>query len=125
MKKFYGSLNNRLMEEVKNPEPEVGMGVTESMYSDRHAWYVAEITKKNAKGEVTEIRLVRATYKCNDYFAGNWTVFPFEKADVEQTIRIKRTRPDKFGRRFWTYGGKMEGTKFILGHADEYEDPSF
>ena len=43
MTRLYGSLVNRLMENAGPPIPEVGMGGTILMYSDRHAVTVVEI----------------------------------------------------------------------------------
>lgn len=123
--RWYGSVDNRIMELAKTPAPSVGMGVTESMWSDCHAWYISEITKKNSKGEAVELRLVRAKVKCLDYYAGDWEVAPYEEAERDYTRTVKRTRADKYGRRFWTDTGKIDSTKYVLGKAREYEDPSF
>ena len=44
MTKWYGSLNNRIMEQGKDAEViTVGMGVTEFYWSDRHAYEVTEV----------------------------------------------------------------------------------
>lgn len=43
MKQIYGSLFNRLMENSKPVTPEVGMGATLLMYSDRHAATVTKV----------------------------------------------------------------------------------
>ena len=43
MPQVYGSIHNRMMENVKSPVPIVGMGVTILMYSDRHAATIVEI----------------------------------------------------------------------------------
>lgn len=43
--KWYGSINNRIMEQGKDAEEiTVGMGVTEFYWSDRHAYEVTEVT---------------------------------------------------------------------------------
>lgn len=43
MPRWYGSINNRIMEESGGAEPTVGMGATILMYSDRHAATVIEV----------------------------------------------------------------------------------
>ena len=44
MTKWYGNLNNRLMEQGRDAEEiTVGMGVTEFYWSDRHAYEVIEV----------------------------------------------------------------------------------
>ena len=45
MAKWYGSVNNRIMEQGKDAEEiTVGMGVTEFFWSDRHAYEVIKVT---------------------------------------------------------------------------------
>lgn len=41
--KWYGSIENRIEERRKGLEPQVGMGVTEYMYSDRNAYEIIEV----------------------------------------------------------------------------------
>jgi hypothetical protein len=44
MSKWYGSVNNRIMERGKSADPiTVGMGVTEFFWSDRHAYEVTQV----------------------------------------------------------------------------------
>ena len=43
MKKYYGNLMNRLMENNNYVEPVAGMDVTECHYSDRSAWKIIEV----------------------------------------------------------------------------------
>ena len=45
MSKIYGSLDNRMLERTFQKVPEVGMGATMTMYSDRHAYTILEISK--------------------------------------------------------------------------------
>lgn len=40
---WYGSVTNRIAENMKMPKPELGMGVTELCYTDRHPFEVIEI----------------------------------------------------------------------------------
>ena len=125
MSNYYGRLQNRMMENTKPAEITIGTGVTEVLYSDRHAYYVNKILKTK-NGEPVELEIVRAKVKCNDYYAEDWTVFPF--SEVEKDARksvIKRTRPNKNGKRFWTDDGKMSSTTYAIGFASETEDPSF
>lgn len=43
--RVFGSLNNRMMEDAKPPVPEVGMGVTILMYTDRVAATITWVSK--------------------------------------------------------------------------------
>ena len=45
--KLYGSFQNRLMEGAQEIVPEIGMGATELMWSDRYPYTVVEIVSKN------------------------------------------------------------------------------
>ena len=123
--KWYGLVDNRISEQRANGEIYVGAGVTAYYYSDTRAWYVAEILKRNKKGEPTELRLIRAKVKALDYYAGKWKVFPFEDANKDNWCTVLRTRATKDGHRYWTENGTVNGTKFVIGRAEEYEDPSF
>ena len=65
---WYGSLNNRLAERCAQPKPEIGMGVTEMLWSDTQAFEIVAI--KDEK----HITVRRMKAKCIDYFAGDWEV---------------------------------------------------
>ena len=41
--KLYGNLMNRMEENMKGEKPEVGLGVTEYLYSDRNAYEIVEV----------------------------------------------------------------------------------
>lgn len=45
--KIYGSLMNRIAEVSKQPKPEVGMGATIMMYTDRIAATIIKVTAKS------------------------------------------------------------------------------
>lgn len=40
---WYGSVNNRIAENMKMPAPQIGMGVMELLYTDRRPFEVIEI----------------------------------------------------------------------------------
>ena len=41
--KLYGSVDNRLMENMQSDTPQVGMGATQLLYSDSHAYTIVEV----------------------------------------------------------------------------------
>lgn len=43
MSRWYGSIDNRLMENSKMPMPQVGMGATECFYTDRHPYEIIAV----------------------------------------------------------------------------------
>ena len=68
MTKWYGNLNNRIMEQGKDAEEiTVGMGVTEFYWSDRHAY---EVTKVTDQKHIT-IREYKHIHKGEPY-TNNW-----------------------------------------------------
>lgn len=113
MKRLYGSLNNRLMENIKPPVPVAGMGGTILMYSDRHAVTVKEILTPK-KITVTQDEAKRTDKngmsESQDYA---YTTLP------NATPRVFTLRKD--GR--WK---EQKGqTVLMLGERDEYHDFSF
>lgn len=134
---IHGSIQNRMMERLPKVKPEVGMGVTECLWSDRHAWEVIKIINEK------RILIRRMGYKCKDYYAGDYEVFP--NPDGKTAILVWRYgrwrellwkdvyKTDKNGEpiRPLEVIGQVPGRKlgrgadWHVGHADEYEDPSF
>ncbi len=110
---MYGSLQNRLSERCKSPKPEIGMGATELMYSDRNAYEVVEIIDdmhivvRRMKAELV------GSYYDQDY-----------KLSSDPSGRTQRLFLTKKGqwREQW---GRQLGNVFALGYASEYRDPSF
>ena len=67
--KWYGSVNNRIMERGKSAEEiTVGMGVTEFFWSDRHAY---EVTKVIDQKHIT-IREYKHVHKGDCHMDNNW-----------------------------------------------------
>lgn len=54
----FGSFVNQILSNCTSVEPDVGMGATILMHSDRHACTIVEVTK-NKKGEIERICLQR------------------------------------------------------------------
>ena len=104
--KFYGSLNNRLLEYENQIVPEVGMGATELMWSDRYPYTIIKVLGK-ARIMVQEDKYVELP-NGNEVF----------ERDPEGEIKtlVKTTR-----------GWKIRGQKtyFRLNMRSYYIDPSF
>lgn len=72
MKKWYGSIINRLEENQKDiPEIIEGMGVTEYLYSDRNAY---EVTKVVNQKDVF-IRRLDHKHIGNEWYDNNWELY--------------------------------------------------
>lgn len=111
---MYGSLQNRLMENARTPKLEIGMGVTECLWSDRHAWEIIAIKDDR------HITIRRMGYKCLDYFAGDYELFSDPNGRV---INLFKTQKNGWRQRIGRNG--LGDTRFAVGYASEYRDPTF
>lgn len=59
MSKDFGSLQNKLMAESKQPDTEVGMGITLLRWSDRHAYKIIEVSEINKAITIQRYKAVR------------------------------------------------------------------
>lgn len=115
--RWYGSLQNRLMEDSAMPKPEVGMGVTEMLWSDRSPYEIVEVKDDRHV-------LIRALdYKridnngfseCQEY-----EYYPNENNPVTMIFLTKKGEwRERIGRR-------LGSTRFVIGFAEKYYDPCF
>lgn len=109
---------NQMMADSKQIKPEVGMGATELLWTDRHAY---TITSVNATGTVIELQRDRAIRtdtngmsECQVY-----TYEPNTNASV-QTVTLRKNGQ-------WVTKGQSikNGTKWLIGFRKEYRDFSF
>lgn len=147
MKKWYGSLENRLEENQKEiPTIEVGMGVTEYLWSDRHAYEVTRVVnqkdvfireydvKHNGSYGNDDWELISNPERKEQeivYRYGNW----YKKITITKELIEKRKQEDGFYLdTFGVYDEVMEkGFKVVysktnklrFGVADYYYDWSF
>lgn len=108
-------MEKQLHELYKRLMPEVGMGATEILWSDRRAKTIVNVLTPN-KIVVRENEVV-----CKDYYAGDYEVLD-ELSDMPEEVFTRRKsgrwvemgQPDKYGSVF-----------LVIGHRDHYIDPSF
>ena len=118
MSKWYGSLQNRIIERSAMPKPEVGMGVTEICYSDRNPYEIVEVIDDR------HIMVRRLDYKRID--SGGFSedqeyeYFSNEEYPLQKLFLTKqgqwRMRIGRNGLGSWRYS---------IGHAEKYWDPHF
>lgn len=113
-----GSLQNLVAANTRSANPEVGMGATIVMWSDRHA---ATIVAINERGTTVRIQQDRAT-RTDDHGISDsqsYAYAPNPEATV-QTFTLRKT-----GR--WIRKGESEkgGTVLLIGRRDEHYDYSF
>ena len=115
---WYGSLQNRLAERTIQPEPEVGMGVTEMMWSDREPWEIIEvIDERHIVIRALDSKRIdnRGLSECQDY--------EYFSNENNRTARLFKTKKGQWRERIGRNG--LGDTKFVIGYADKYWDPSF
>lgn len=114
---MHGSFQNRMMENSKQPEPVVGMGVTRCGYSDRHPYTVIEI--KSLRCIV--VQADKATRIDNNGMSESqdYNIEP----DPNGTTEVLTLRTN--GR--WKTKGESKdgGTGWMLGCRTRYHDHSF
>lgn len=111
-----GSLQNRLSEHMIPPEPEVGMGCTELLYSDRHAYEIIEVKDaRHCKARALDCKMKPGT----DWLDQDYEYSSNPKNPVVNLFKTCRG--------YWVerYSNGSYGSRFRLGVAEEYRDPSF
>ena len=109
------AMEKQLHELYKRLMPEVGMGATEILWSDRRAKTIVNVLTPN-KIVVRENEVV-----CKDYYAGDYEVLDNLSNMPEEVFTRRKSgrwvemgQPDKYGSVF-----------LVLGHRTHYIDPSF
>ena len=89
------------------------MGATAMYWSDRRAYEI--IAVKDEK----HITVRRMKAKCLDYYAGDWIVESDPNGFTLNLYHSKSGWRERIGK------NGLGDTKFAIGYATEYEDPSF
>lgn len=111
MSNLQGSLINRMQENALSKTPEIGMGATGYMYSDRIACTVIAITAKN------RITVQRDSCEMESWPSGYAKEGSYKEDKDGQTYDLIKTKKG------WKEIGGT--TRFRLGTRQEYYDPSF
>lgn len=112
MSRYYGNLNNRLMEDSRQPVPEVGMGATLTGYTDRHAATVVKVTPSTVT--VQQDKATR-TDSSGMSDSQEWEYQPDASG---RAITFRRNKHGQYVNRQCGYG-------LLLGVRDEHFDYSF
>ena len=117
--RWYGSLNNRIMENCRGDKPEVGMGVTHCGWSDRDPYEIVEVVDdRHIKVRALNYKRIdgNGMSECQEY-----EYFSNPDAIVETLFKNKK---GKWVRRVGTRGVDNYGGWYI-GKAEKYYDFSF
>lgn len=128
---WYGSVTNRIAENMKMPKPELGMGVTELCYTDRHPFEVIEILNEK-KIKIREMKAERIDKNgmsdCQEYKY-------VQKPDGEvKTLvlrngkwrdLVKELENDENNKLVEVETRRLGGNGWLIGKAEYYYDFSF
>lgn len=117
--KWYGSINNRYMENCRGEEPTVGMGVTQCLWSDRHPWEI--IAVKDAR-HIT-IRALDSRRIDGGGFS-EAQEYEYTSNPNNRTLDLYKTKRGKWVIRVGTRGVDASYGWYI-GCAEEYYDFTF
>ena len=114
--RVFGSLTNRIAECIPPPNPQVGMGATILMYSDRHA---ATVVAVKGKSVFVVEDIATRTDKNGMSETQEYSYAPNPNGPTEEfTLRKNGT--------YVKAGGSMRtGTILRIGERDAYHDFSF
>lgn len=114
--RFYGNLNNRFLENCKGATPEVGMGVTECMWSDRNPYEIIAVKDDR------HITIRRLDYKRTDK-GGFSECQEYEYYSNERYTPIELFKNNK-GRWVRRVGvrGVDNSSGWYIGRAERYYD---
>lgn len=115
---MYGSLQNMVMANANAKIPEVGMGATEVLYTDRHAGTIVEVSASGTR-LVWQRDIATRTDERGMTDAQSYTYEP------DPTARREIFTLRKNGR--WvSQGSSMKGgRRLVIGVRNEYYDYSF
>lgn len=119
----YGSLENLLHGQgrYRYPEPEVGMGATEILYSDRHAGTI--VATKAVRGKVVRVDWTRDEAIRVDENGRSESQSYCYKLDPFAPIEVFTLRKNGA----WVKAGQSmrNGRRLAIGKRDEFYDYSF
>lgn len=101
---------------MSNGIPAVGMGVTEIMHSDRHAWTIIEII--SPRKIIIQRDNVKRTDKNGMSEQQTWNMQP-DPNGATRTVTLRKNG------RWITEGDSSNGTFYAIGVKNEYYDFSF
>lgn len=128
---WYGSVNNRIAENMMMPKPEIGMGVTELCYTDRHPFEVIAILN-DKRIKVREMTAERTdTNGMSDCQKYNYV--PNPDGEVKTLVLrngkwrdlVKEYDNDENGRLIEVETRRLGCNGWLIGRAEKYYDYSF
>lgn len=114
--KLYGSFVNRVQETMISVDPEVGIGVTEMCYSDRHAYTIVRVASNGKNISVQRDKAIRV----DDRGITEAQDYRYER---DTDAPVMELRLNKKGQ--WKLWHSPQGNTFMVGVRSEYFDFGF
>ena len=108
----HGSLQNAMYDQTRSKVPEIGMGVTEVMYSDRHPYTITAILSAKR----IQVKADIAT-RIDKLGMSDCQTYKYEADNNAPAITLFL---NKFGR--WKRLGDAQGSTYLIGEREEYYD---
>lgn len=108
----HGSLQNAMFDQTRSHTPEIGMGVTEVMFSDRHPYTVIEILSPKRIRVQSDMAFrvdARGHSDAQEY-----------RYEADPEGKVKTLFLNKHGK--WKPCGDPQGSTFLIGRREEYYD---
>lgn len=117
---WYGSLQNRFEERIKSTiTPQVGMGVTELLWSDREPYEIIEVKDDR------HIVIRRMNYKRTDKNGfSECQEYEYTSNPNGYTCTLYRNNKGRWVRRVGR-NGVDNSSGWVVGRMEKYEDPTF
>jgi len=108
----YGSLTNAIENQTRSLKPEVGMGVTELCYSDRHPYTVVKILSERR----IQVRADKAT-RVDENGMSECQRYTYETDENSPAITLRLNKHER-----WKQVGCPDGKTYFIGEREEYYD---
>lgn len=114
-------MTNLIYERARSATPEVGMGATEVMWTDRHAYTVVAVLspRKVVVQRDTATRTDRDPRTGLPYY-GDSQSYDFAPDPDGRTVAVSLRKDGR-----WRQVGGSGGSVFVIGHRSEHFDYSF
>lgn len=117
MSRWYGSVQNRIEEQMRTIKPEVGMGATMMGYTDRTPYEIIEVKDER------HITVRALNYKRIDTNGMSESQeYEYTSDENNATSRLFLTKQGQWRER---YNDRSLGRTFVIGYAEKYHDFSF
>lgn len=117
MSKWYGGFFNRLAENGKSAKPEVGMGATEMLWSDREPY---EVIKVKDDRHITVRRL--DARRTDNNGLSEIQEYEYTSNPDNSEVNLFLTKQGKWKEKI---GRSLGCNTFVIGYAEKYRDPTF